>query len=204
MSSALVVIDLQTDYITGGDLVDGQVSPLLEAFPDLPCNVERLLARARSTDVPVVHVRQRDCAKRSKWLGWWDALHPPGGIGAGSECEAEPWAAERPGERIFVKHTYDAFLSGESSEALLAHLRGLGIRRLYLCGALTKACVMFTANSAFTRGFEVCVVEDCCADRSREHHDNVLRLYDGYHMRVVDTEDAFPRRAKSCAQNERS
>ena len=26
---------------------------------------------------------------------------------------------------------------------------------------------------------QVFVVEDCCADRSREHHDGVLRIYDG-------------------------
>ena len=44
---------------------------------------------------------------------------------------------------------------------------------------------MFTANSAFSHGFDVHVVEDCCADRSRAHHDAVLGAYDGYHIRVV-------------------
>ena len=32
---------------------------------------------------------------------------------------------------------------------------------------------------------QVFVVEDCCADRSREHHEGVLRIYDGYHIKVV-------------------
>lgn len=45
--AALMLIDLQKDYISGGDLVAGQASPLLEEFPELPGNVERLLARAR-------------------------------------------------------------------------------------------------------------------------------------------------------------
>ena len=40
------------------------------------------------------------------------------------------------------------------SERLLDHLRKLGARRLYFAGALTKACVMFSANSAFNLGFE--------------------------------------------------
>ena len=44
--------------------------------------------------------------------------------------------------------------SGEMSERLLDHLRKLGARRLYFAGALTKACVMFSANSAFNLGFE--------------------------------------------------
>ena len=68
-----------------------------------------------------------------------------------------------------------------------ADLRSRGVERLYFSGALTKACVMFTCNSAFTLGFEVCVVGDCCGDRSREHHDAVLKTYDGYHLRVVDS-----------------
>jgi nicotinamidase-related amidase len=190
--SALMIIDLQTDYISGGDLVEGQTSPLLAAFPELPVNVERLLAQARAANTPIVHIRERDSEDTSKWLPYWDKLHPPGGVGAGSKCVAEPWAAELEGEPVFIKHCYDAFMSGAASEALLAHLRSLDIERLYMCGARTKACVMFTANSAFTLGFEVCVVGDCCADRSREHHDAVLSTYDGYHIAVVQSADVFP------------
>ena len=103
-------------------------------------------------------------------------------MGAGAVCAPEPWAAERADEPVFVKHTYDCFLrddfsfvlafyrhklcrnssseiptlsfSGEMSEQLVKHLRNLGAERLYFAGALTKACVMFSANSAFTLGFE--------------------------------------------------
>jgi hypothetical protein len=84
---------------------------------------------------------------------------------------------------VFIKHCYDAFMSGEVSEWLLAHLRSLGVQRLYFA-----ACVMFSASSAFALGFEVLIVADCCcADRSRKHHDAVLStcIYDGYHIRVV-------------------
>lgn len=48
---------------------------------------------------------------------------------------------------------------------------------------------MFSANSAFNLGFEVLVVGDCCADRTREHHDMALHLYDGYHIKVVQADD---------------
>ena len=64
----------------------GQQSPLLEAFPELPGNVERLLGRARASGQEIIHVRERDTAAASKWLPWWDELHPPGGIGFGSDC----------------------------------------------------------------------------------------------------------------------
>ena len=32
---------------------------------------------------------------------------------------------------------------------------------------------------------KVFVVEDCCADRTREHHEGILGIYDGYHIKVL-------------------
>ena len=84
---------------------------------------EPFAAAARSKGIPVVHVRERDTARDSKWLPWWNTLHPPpraaggeegdgdgGHAGAGMVCSPEPWAAERGDEPVFVKHTYDCFL----------------------------------------------------------------------------------------------
>ena len=93
---------------------------------------------------------------------------------------------------MFIKHTYDAFNSGAVSERLVKHLREeLGVTRLLFAGALTKACVMFSANTAFTLGFEVVILEDCCGDRSREHHESVLSVYDGYHIKVAQSKEVF-------------
>ena len=151
---AVLIIDLQVDYISGGDLVAGQTSSLIQAFPDLPANVAALLESARAQGAVVGHVRQIDSVVKSKWLPWWDKLHP-GGVGAGVAAVAEPWAAERAGEPVFTKATYDAFLGGAVTDELLAFLEAQGVSRIYFAGALTKACVMFSANSAFTYGFEV-------------------------------------------------
>ena len=194
-NAALMLIDLQKDYISGGDLVAGQTSPLLEAFPELPGNVAHLLGRARQRGMPIVHVRERDSAAASAWLPWWDALHPPGGVGFGSDCprrrrpelarqarygpaQASPSpgrrkkaasrssSSTRPFRRRRVwsvsgrdaGRRYDAFLSGDCSTRLRQHLAATGVRRLYVCGALTKACVMFTANSAFFSPAWMCAV----------------------------------------------
>ena len=165
--------------------MEGQKTPLMTAFPHLPANVAELLKKAREQNLDVIHIREQDLKDKSKWLPWWDRLHPPGGVGFGSLGEPEPWAKEIEGEVVFVKHTYDAFLSGVVSERLLAHLKEREIGRIFFAGALTKACVMFTANSAFTHGFEVCVISDCCADRSKEDHDAALNLYNGYHIEVL-------------------
>ena len=187
-----MLIDLQTDYVSGGDLLAGQESAMLQQFPDLPVSVAKMLAAARSEGVPVVHIRGKDSADHSisKWLPWWNTIHGEG-AGAGKAGAAEPWAAEQDGEPVFVKHAYDAFHSDEVTVALLKHLYDLGIKRLYMGGCLTKACVGFSANSAFTLGFEVILIEDCCADRSREHHEQYINMYDGYHMKVMKSDEAI-------------
>jgi len=51
--------------------------------------------------------------------------------------------------------------------------------------------VGFSANSAFTLGFKVFVLGDCCADRCKEHHDAYLQMYDGYHLKVIRGRDIF-------------
>ena len=103
-SAAVLVIDLQQDYISGGDLVEGQTSPLLQAFPELPKNVETMLASARAAGIPVVHVREVDAVEDSVWLQWWNKLHSPTNgenhVGAGVRATAEPWAAEQGDEQV--------------------------------------------------------------------------------------------------------
>ena len=185
-----MLIDLQEDYVSGGDLLRNQVSPMLEAFPDLPVNVAELLKDCREAKLPIVHIRGRDSAQNSKWLPWWNKIHGEGS-GAGKAGPAEPWAAELPGEPVFIKHTYDAFLSDDVSVALIEYLKSNNITRLFLCGCLTKACVGFTANTAFTLGYEVYLIADCCGDRSKEDHDHYCSMYDGYHLKVVNRSDVL-------------
>jgi ureidoacrylate peracid hydrolase len=86
---------------------------------------------------------------------------------------------------VIYKHTYDAFWSTD----IHAHLQKHGIKRLFFSGCLTKACVMFTANSAFSHGYDVYILDDCCADRSKADHDAVLQAYNGYHIKVINSSD---------------
>jgi nicotinamidase-related amidase len=70
--SALMLIDLQVDYISGGDLIEGQDTTLLDTFPELPINVTKILSLAREQeDVEVIHVREKDQdADSSTWIPW--------------------------------------------------------------------------------------------------------------------------------------
>ncbi|WP_163831654.1 isochorismatase family cysteine hydrolase [Spartinivicinus ruber] len=184
-NSAVVIIDVQTDYISNTTtLLEQQKTSLLDQFPEFPDKICLLLKNARNNKVPIIHIREKDNSQKSTWISWWNKLHPPGNVALG-EGSPEPYAKELNNEKVFIKWTYDLFHSiGDEFEA---YLKDNNIKRLYMCGVLTKACVMFSASSAFCKGYEVYVLEDCCADRDRAHHDAVLNIYDGYHIKVINS-----------------
>ncbi len=77
-----------------------------------------------------------------------------------------PELAPSPGELVFRKTTYDAFLGTPLEETL----RRVGLTQVLLAGVLTHMCVETTARSAFCRGFEVYVPVDATASSDEAHH----------------------------------
>ena len=70
--------------------------------------------------------------------------------------------ASLPGDVVITKQRASAFFG----TPLTAHLNQLGIRTLVICGESTSGCVRASAVDAYSHGFHVVVVEECCYDRS--------------------------------------
>ena len=66
---------------------------------------------------------------------------------------------------------------------------GLEITYVHCAGLVTSACVLMTAHGAFSRGYDVSVVEDCSGDRSVERHETCLDTYGGYMFERVKAND---------------
>lgn len=62
---------------------------------------------------------------------------------------------------------------------LIAHLTKLGIQTVIIFGESTSGCVRATAVDAYSNGFHVVVVEECCFDRSMLSHK--ASLFDMHH-----------------------
>jgi maleamate amidohydrolase len=62
---------------------------------------------------------------------------------------------------------------------LIAHLTQLGIQTLVVCGESTSGCVRATVVDAYSYGFHVVLVEECCFDRSLLSHK--VNLFDMHH-----------------------
>lgn len=88
-----------------------------------------------------------------KMLGW-DKCHSPPDTDICKEL-----AHLANGNNTFEKHTLSAF----KSKKLVAHLKDLGAKSLYLCGTDSEACVLSSAFEAFDMGFDVHILKDLCA-----------------------------------------
>ena len=66
-----------------------------------------------------------------------------------------------------------------ADEPLIAHLTQLGVQTLIICGESTSGCVRATAVDAYSHGFHVVLVEECCFDRSPISHK--VNLFDLHH-----------------------
>ena len=62
---------------------------------------------------------------------------------------------------------------------LAAHLTQLGVRTVILCGESTSGCVRASAVDAYSLGYHVVLVEECCFDRSLLSHK--VSMFDMHH-----------------------
>jgi nicotinamidase-related amidase len=66
--------------------------------------------------------------------------------------------------------------SGFFSSTLETLLRYLGAERLILTGIAGNFCVLFTANDAYMRDYELLIPEDCCVSNTPAENNGALEL----------------------------
>ena len=142
MTTALLIVDLQNDYFTGGAM------PLV-GTEEAAVQAARLLERFREEGRPVVHVRHLSVRPGASFF-------LPGTPGAEIHASLEP----RDGEKNFPNSFRDTDLQ--------ERLGGLGVDALLICGAMSHMCIDTTARAAFDLGFRCSVAADACATRDLE------------------------------------
>ena len=91
----------------------------------------------------------------------------------------------KPGDFQIRKKHYSAF----NSTRLDAVLRELDVRRLYITGAWTEACVQHTVVDAFYLNYEICVIRDAVSSPHRDAHEYALNYMRQYHRAKIITSD---------------
>jgi maleamate amidohydrolase len=175
---ALLAIDLYELAYQGG------AKPVNEVVKEFPSScgehawraiepTKRLFAAARSAHLPIFYstadVRPNSRPHSVQATKRSNVPVDPALYAVRPEFQPEP------GDVVLTKMRASAFFG----TPLIAHLTQLGVQTLIVCGESTSGCVRASAVEAYSHGFHVVLVEECCFDRHLLSHQ--INLFDMHH-----------------------
>jgi nicotinamidase-related amidase len=160
-SVALILIDVINDME-----FEGGAELFRNAVP-AGKHLAALRRRAKEAGIPVVYINDNF----GKWRS--DFRQQLGHVleeGVRGEAVAQLLRPDK--QDYFVLKTKHSGFYHTQLDLLIEYL---GVRTVILAGFATDMCVLFTASDAYLRDLDIVVPRDCCAAKSRVHHEAALR-----------------------------
>jgi len=173
---ALIVVDIQNDFLPGGNLAVPQGDQVVAPLNDL-------IAKAGRKNLPVFATRDWHPVNHSSFAahgGTW----PPHCVKDTPGAEFSPDLELPAGATVISKDTAvdQSSYSGFDGTDLHQRLRQLGVKRLYIGGLATDYCVLNTIKDALKHGYQVFWLQDASRavnvnpDDGQKAADEMVRL----------------------------
>lgn len=161
---ALIIVDVIND------LDFPEAKQLVRFVPALADKIARLKRRAKAARVPVIYVNDNF----GRWRSDFRALIEHCRKGK-SRFLIEKLYPEQD-DYFVLKPKHSGFFSS-TLETLLRYLR---VRRLIITGIAGNFCVLFTANDAYMRDYELAIPCDCVISNTAKENTEALQLMERY------------------------
>lgn len=205
LRAALIIVDLQNDFMPGGTLAvpkGNQVVPLINRL--LPCFKLVIATQdwhpANHGSFAVHHPGHKPgdtinlaglaqilwpvhCVQHTygaEWVKTFDATYVNKIILKGIDPQID---------------SYSGFFDNghRQSTGLAEYLRKNNIQHVYICGVATDYCVKFTALDAYQQGFIPYLIEDACRGVNLQPNDTLAAITEMQQrgVTIVNSEDIF-------------
>ena len=159
---AVLVLDLITDFeFEDGDKLLRNTLPIAE-------NLSALKSRANQAGAPVIYVNDNF----GKWQEDFKTMAEHFLRDEAKGKKVVRLLQPSPDDYYVLKPHRSAFYS----TTLEILLRELQVTKLIVTGVTTDICVLFTANDAYMRGFELFIPSDCVAAVESTHSKRTLEF----------------------------
>lgn len=152
MKEAVLVIDIQNDYFSGGKWELFQSEKAAEV-------ASRLIQQYRKAKTEIIYIQHVNEQKNAAFF----EKGTPG-------CDIHDSVKPLEGERVFIKHVPNSFYQ----TGLDDYLKSKGITKLIVCGMMSHMCVDTTVRAAKDFGYQVDLIANACATRDLRYKDEVL------------------------------
>jgi gluconolactonase len=188
--TAVLILDLQNEVIHEKGAFGGTGAAAHAVEQDVLANAARLASAARSAGSPVIHVHHQrsvgaDSGADSKQNApLWRNMAAADAMGTDWAAAPHEGIEPDPADIVVHKQRVSAFFG----TPLDIKLRGLGVEKVLVSGALTNLSVESTIRYGADLGYEMVLVQDACSSFDADWHRAAVE-YAVAHLGEVATVD---------------